>query len=70
MAISRVANISFTAAASTTTVTVKSAALFGSVAVGDQVYNSTRGLYGHVTVWTDSAQLLVHQLRVKRQATR
>jgi hypothetical protein len=57
MAIARVANISFTAAASTTTTTVKSAALFGSVLVGDQVYNSTRGLYGHVTVWTDASTI-------------
>jgi hypothetical protein len=59
MAISRVANISFTAAASTTTTVLKSAALFGSVNVGDRVYNTTRNKFSKVTVVTDASTITV-----------
>lgn len=59
MAITKVADLSFTQAAGGSTSVLKSSALFGSIVVGDRVYNSTRNTYSRVTVKTDSSTLTI-----------
>ena len=59
MAITRVSDVAFTQASGGSTTVLKSAALFGSIVVGDRVYNSTRNLYSRVTVVTDSSTLTI-----------
>ena len=57
MAITRVADLSFTAGASTTTTTIKSSAAFGSIVVGDRVYNSTRGAWSRIATVPDTSTI-------------